>query len=71
VPVKPNPNKQYLTSGQLRTRYGGRSDMWPDRIMKRDPGFPRCIYVGRFKYWALDEIEAYERAVAAKRTAAA
>jgi hypothetical protein len=28
VPAKPNPNKQFLTSTQLRIRYGGRSGMW-------------------------------------------
>jgi predicted DNA-binding transcriptional regulator AlpA len=70
VPVKPNPTKQYLTSGQLRTRYGGRSDMWLGRLMKRDATFPRPLRIGRFKYWALDEIEAYERDVTAKRAAA-
>ena len=66
MPTKPNPNKQFLTSSQLRVRYGGRSDMWLDRLMKRDAAFPRPVYIGRYRYWALDEIEAYERNVAAK-----
>jgi predicted DNA-binding transcriptional regulator AlpA len=67
VPAKPNPMKLYLTAGQLRTRYGGRSDMWLDRIMKRDSAFPRPISIGRYRYWDLAAIEAYERDIAAKR----
>jgi hypothetical protein len=62
----PNP-KRYLTSVQLRERYGNRSEMWITRIMRSDPAFPRHIVIGRFKFWALDEIEAYERNVAARR----
>ena len=65
--AKPNPTKQYLTAGQLRARYGGRSDMWLDRIMKRDAAFPRPISIGRYRYWDLGAIEAYDRNVAAKR----
>jgi hypothetical protein len=37
--------------------------------MRRDPKFPRPILIGRFRFWALDEIEAYERNVAADATA--
>ena len=65
---KPKPNKQYLTSGQLRARYGGRSDMWVGRIMRRDPSFPKPVRIGRFNYWALDEVEQYERAAVARRS---
>ena len=70
MPTKPNPNKQFLTSSQLRIRYGGRSDMWLDRLMKRDVTFPRPIYIGRYRYWNLDAIEKYERAVAAQQPVA-
>jgi predicted DNA-binding transcriptional regulator AlpA len=64
VAHNPNP-RQYLTAVQLRERYGGRSGMWVDRIMQRDAKFPRPIYIGRLRFWALHEIEAYERAAAA------
>ena len=67
---KLNANRQFLTSTQLRVRYGGRSDMWIDRLMKRDATFPRPVYIGHYRYWDLEAIEAYERAVAAKRAAA-
>jgi predicted DNA-binding transcriptional regulator AlpA len=62
----PRP-KRYLTAAQLRERYGDRSTMWIERIMKRDPRFPRPIYIGRYRFWNLNEIEAYERDVAARR----
>jgi hypothetical protein len=64
---KPNPSKQFLTSSQLRTRYGGRSDMWLGRMMKRDATFPRPLYFGRYRFWDLDAIERYERDVTARR----
>jgi predicted DNA-binding transcriptional regulator AlpA len=59
--------KRYLTSAQLRERYGDRSTMWIERIMKRDPKFPRPIYIGRFRFWDLAAIEEYEHHVAARR----
>jgi predicted DNA-binding transcriptional regulator AlpA len=62
----PNP-KLYVTAPQLLERYGSRSTMWLDRIMKTDAAFPRPIYIGRFRFWDLYQIEAYERDVAAKR----
>jgi hypothetical protein len=56
-----HPDKRYLTSRQLRDRYGGRSHMWISRRLKADPKFPRPKYFGRYQYFDLDEIEAYER----------
>jgi predicted DNA-binding transcriptional regulator AlpA len=70
VPTKSNPNKQFLTSSQLRVRYGGRSDMWIGRLMKRDATFPRPVYIGRYRYWDLDAIEKYERDVTAQQRVA-
>jgi len=66
APHNPNP-KQYVTGRQLRERYGGRSEMWLARIMRADADFPRPIVIGRYRFWALDQIESYERDVAAKR----
>jgi predicted DNA-binding transcriptional regulator AlpA len=62
----PNPNR-YATAAQLRERYGDRSEMWLTRIMQSDADFPRPIYIGRFRFWDLAKIEAYERTVAARR----
>lgn len=52
----------YLTARQLQKRYGGRSHMWIERRLAADPDFPRPIYVGRLRFWRLDQIEEYERA---------
>jgi predicted DNA-binding transcriptional regulator AlpA len=63
-----NPDsKRYLTAAQLRWRYGNRSEMWLARIMRADPDFPRPIHIGRFRFWDLADIEAYERNLAARR----
>jgi hypothetical protein len=66
-PPEPGASKIFLTSNQLRVRYGNRSEMFLTRIMQSDPSFPRPIMVGRFRLWALDEVEEYERALAARR----
>jgi predicted DNA-binding transcriptional regulator AlpA len=67
---KANPDKRYATSAQLRARYGGRSEMWLDRLMQRDATFPRPIKIGRFRYWDLDAIEAYEKVAVSRREVA-
>jgi len=58
----PSKTKTYLTAEQLRARYGGVSHMWIERRMKADPNFPQPMYMGRFRFWDLDKIEAFERA---------
>jgi hypothetical protein len=59
--------KTYLTAGQMRVRYGNRSEMFLTRIMQSDPAFPRPVMLGRLRLWAIDEVEEYERALAARR----
>ena len=70
TPVQLNSGrpKVYLTSTQLRARYGGRSHMWIERRLKADPNFPKptTFGTGRLRFWDLDEVEAYERACAAE-----
>ena len=63
VPARPTT---YLTSTQLRARYGGRSHMWIERRLQADPSFPKPRKIGRLRFWDLDEIEAYERDCAAE-----
>jgi predicted DNA-binding transcriptional regulator AlpA len=67
----PKPkDKQYLTTTQVRARYGGRSTMWIARKLKTDPTFPRPVKLGgRWLFFVLDELEAWERARAAERAA--
>ena len=52
---------EYVTSNQIRQRYGGRSHMWVEHQLKDDPAFPRPTYLGRLRYWKLSELEAWER----------
>jgi hypothetical protein len=61
---------EYVSSKQLRTRYGGRSHMWIERLLKADPDFPKPIYIGRLRFWKLPELETWERTKATGREAA-
>jgi hypothetical protein len=51
----------YIGAAQLRARYGGVSHMWIERKLQGDPAFPRPKYFGRLRFWAVAELEAYER----------
>jgi predicted DNA-binding transcriptional regulator AlpA len=66
-PFVPVHDKLFVTAVQLRHRYGGRSEMWLSRILENDKSFPRPITIGRFRFWDLTQIEAFERQAAAKR----
>ena len=62
---------EYLTSNQLRARYGDRSHMWIERRLKDASNpLPKPIYIGRLRFWLLADIEAWERHLAAVRVAA-
>ena len=60
-------NEVFLRSPDVRRRYGNCSAMWLHRRVK-DPasGFPQPITIGRFKYWRLSDLVAFERAAAAR-----
>jgi hypothetical protein len=54
--------KTFLTSVQLRERWGGVSNMFLERKLKKDPRFPKPINLfGRLRLWDLELIENYER----------
>jgi predicted DNA-binding transcriptional regulator AlpA len=53
----------YLTAKQVRVRYGGCSHMWIERRLKDDSGFPRPIFIGRRRFWRLDELTVWEAAL--------
>ena len=55
------PDAVHITATQVLLRYGGRSHMFLERILKNDPTFPRPFKVGRLRFFTLSEIEAYER----------
>jgi predicted DNA-binding transcriptional regulator AlpA len=51
----------YISTRQLRERYGGVSHMWIERRLNDDPQFPRPAYFGRRRFWSLAAIAAWER----------
>jgi hypothetical protein len=60
--VEPLDSDVYLDACAVRRRYGGRSDMALWR-WARDPdlGFPSPIYIGKYRYWKLADLIAWER----------
>jgi len=66
-PARPDPPElpRYLRATQVCLRHGGRSLTWLQRLMERDPTFPKPIMPGRYRLWALAELEAWERRQAA------
>lgn len=52
----------YLDARAVRHRYGDRSDMALYRWL-RDPklGFPRPIYIQKYRYWRLADLIEWER----------
>lgn len=51
----------YVTSTQLRKRWGGRSHMFIERLLANDPTFPRPVRLSRaMRLWKLDDIVAWE-----------
>lgn len=62
----------YLTSKQVRARYGDVSDMSLWRWSRdQSLGFPEAIYVNKRRFWRLAELEAWERTRAAVKMEAA
>jgi len=52
----------FLSSAQVRARYGQVSDMWLYRREKDETShFPRPIRIQGRKYWRLSDLVAYER----------
>ena len=65
-------DRRFLTTKQLRARWGGCSHMLIERRLKSDPRFPRPMQFGkRWRLWPLDEVEAYERSLVVVRRGAA
>ena len=53
----------YLNAGQVRTRYGGVSDMALWRWLQDDDlGFPKPLRINRRRFWKASDLTAWERA---------
>ena len=65
--TEPAPQR-YLTSRQVRERYGKVSHMWIERRMRDASGFPQPVRLGGARrFWRLTDLEKWE----AQRLAAA
>jgi len=56
----------YLSTRQVRQRYGGVSEMWIERRLKdKAVGFPQpALIISRRRFWTVDSLVAWERAQA-------
>lgn len=52
-------SKRYLTAPQTCKRYS-RGQVWPWRILKSDPDFPRPIVIAKRRYFVEAELDAYD-----------
>jgi hypothetical protein len=66
----PSTTIVWLSTRQVRDRYGGVSAMWVERRLQSDPRFPRPKKFGRLRFFELSRLEEYERAIAAKEATA-
>jgi hypothetical protein len=59
---QPQDTDIFLDARAVKRRYGGRSDMALWR-WSRDPdlGFPTPIYIGKYRYWRLADLIAWEQ----------
>jgi predicted DNA-binding transcriptional regulator AlpA len=61
-----NFKRSYSTGPQVRQRYGGRSEMWLWRKLKKDPRFPRPLVMSRnLRLFDDHELDAYDEMVRA------
>lgn len=61
----------YLNSGQVRARYGGRSDMGLWRWLHNDElGFPQPLRINGRRFWREADLDAWERSRAPAGVAA-
>ncbi|MFZ2079401.1 MAG: DNA-binding protein [Xanthobacteraceae bacterium] len=54
-------DEKFLSSSQVRQRYGDRSDMWIWRRLKDKSGFPQPIDICGRRFWKLSDLVAWER----------
>jgi predicted DNA-binding transcriptional regulator AlpA len=52
---------RYLTTKQVRQRYGDASDMWIWRRLNDESGFPQPTLIAGRRFWKLSVLLAWER----------
>jgi hypothetical protein len=64
--------KKFITFPQLCVRWGDCSHMFPERLLREDPNFPKVYKFGasgRVRFLDLGEVEEYERNSVTRRAA--
>jgi predicted DNA-binding transcriptional regulator AlpA len=70
-PLRTPSESGYITSAQLRARFGGISDMTLWRWLNRpEMHFPKPAIIERRRYWRIAEIESWEESQLRSRRAA-
>lgn len=64
-----NQNRGYLPARKVWERYGVSSMSIHRWLKDPDNDFPEPIYIGRFRYWKLEDLEAWERKRASANSA--
>lgn len=64
-----NHAAQYLPARKVWERYGITSMTLWRWVREERMGFPAPIYLGRFRFWRLADLEAWERAQPRRRAA--
>ena len=63
-------SEKFLTSQQVRTRYGDKSDMTLYRWVRNPTlGFPQPVVINGRRFWRLSELQAWEDNHSAQRAA--
>lgn len=63
IPIRPQPKDEtFLPARQVWERYGVTAMSLYRWLKDERVGFPAPVYIGRFRYWRLSELEAWERA---------
>jgi hypothetical protein len=66
---KPVPvDAVWMTSNQLRARYGNRSHMWLYRNLRSNSDFPQPSFQGRMMMFSVAEFDAYDRLLLSRRS---
>lgn len=51
----------FLSTRQVRARYGNSSDMWIWRRLHDDSGFPQPMIINKRRFWQLSDLLEWER----------
>ncbi len=62
-------NGNFLSARKVWERYSVTSMTLHRWLQNEQLGFPKPLYIGRFRFWRLDDLEAWEKAQPRQRAA--